>query len=118
MNERQLCELPSATEVLKRRPVRRSEFGGWRLDRRAHCLVLQAPDAWYEIPLAECRTSAQVLDWILQIAGKTWATPTIVAGLVRALDYYLDPQATLCSFGRERGPIDAVAAVRRRRKDD
>jgi hypothetical protein len=40
-----------------------------------------------------------VLDWIIQVAEKTWADDATVAGLVRALDDVLHPQAHLCSMG-------------------
>lgn len=70
----------------------------------------------YEVDLYRCTSSAEVLDWIIQIAGKEWASAehggddsehnpdgwtddAILAGLVRALDDVLHPQAHLCSFG-------------------
>jgi hypothetical protein len=63
------------------------------------------------VPLDRCRTSAEVADWIFQISSKTWATDAVLAGLVRALRTLLDPQATLCSFGEERGPIDVEVTL-------
>jgi len=54
----------------------------------------------YEIDLERCRTSAEVLDWIFQVQGKTWATAEIVNNLLEALDDLLNPQGTLCSFGK------------------
>lgn len=56
----------------------------------------------YEVDLEWCRTSAEVLDWIAQIAAKNWAGDATVAGLVRALEDVLDPQANLCSGGRDK----------------
>jgi len=53
----------------------------------------------YQINLERCATSAQVLDWIAQIAQKTWATPEIVGALVKALDRCLDLQGNLCGCG-------------------
>lgn len=107
--------LISAQEFLKR-PRRTPQFGGWSLDRRTLCLVLRDVngDDLYEIDLERCRTSAQLLDWVMQVAGKLWATDAVLAGLVRALDAYLDPQTRLCSFGMERGPIDVRTLLRRR----
>jgi hypothetical protein len=85
----------------------------WRFDRQR--LVLDLHDSkgrWiYEVDLERCRTSAQVLDWIMQVATKLWATDAIIGALVRELDRLLEPQATLCSFGKERGPIDVEAVV-------
>jgi hypothetical protein len=54
----------------------------------------------YYIDLERCLTSAQVLDWIMQVAGKRWATSAVLAGLVRALAFVLHPQQNLCSWGR------------------
>lgn len=56
----------------------------------------------YYIELERCGTSAQVLDWIVQISKKTWADDKCVANLVRILDDVLDLQANYCSFGVER----------------
>jgi hypothetical protein len=73
----------------------------------------------YWIDLREITTSAGMLDWIFQIAGKTWGTPEVVAGLVQAFQDLLHPQSTLCSFGVERGPIrvrDRIASLRRLRQ--
>ena len=63
------------------------------------------------VDLDRCTTSAEVLDWILQIRHKTWTTDQDVADLVHALDDVLRPQAKLCSWGVERGPIDVKAVV-------
>lgn len=62
----------------------------------------------YEVDLDACTSSAQVLDWICQLAGKTgaaWAGDdpgvhkAMVAGLVQALIDVLQPQANLCGCG-------------------
>jgi hypothetical protein len=60
---------------------------------------LEYPAEAYQIDPEHCCSSAQVLDWIMQIAGKPWATDACLAGLVRALDDILRPQDTLCSWG-------------------
>lgn len=57
---------------------------------------------WYEIDLERCNTSAQVLDWIIQIAKKRWATPEIIADLAKILDRCLDIQKNICSTGVNR----------------
>lgn len=92
----------------------RPKHGGWRLDRKRLCLVLHdARCPWrYEVDLERCKTSAQMLDWIMQVAMKAWTTNEIIAGLVLALRSYLRPQATLCSFGAERGPINVREMLR------
>jgi len=81
-----------------------AEGNPWRLNLDEFLLELE--DGTYEVALDDCRTSAEVLDWITQIAAKSWGTDAIVAGLVRALDVVIDPQSRLCSDGEERGPIE------------
>lgn len=88
------------------------ELGGtWTFMPRVGTIeyVLGNGNCLYQIDLEYCRTSAQVLDWIMQVALKTWATDRTVAGLVRMLDKILDPQSRLCSFGQEQGPISKGA---------
>lgn len=85
------------------------DWGPWRLN--ASTYVLDLPER-YEVDLERCLDSAQVLDWVVQVAGKTWATPEVVAGLVRALDDVLYPQSTICGSGV--GKSLTAAAVRKR----
>jgi hypothetical protein len=76
-----------------------SDWGPWQLDTRTWVLYTTRPYR-YEVDLEKCLDSAQVLDWIMQIAGKGWADDdTILAGLIRALHDVLDPQGQLCSGG-------------------
>ncbi|WP_039796367.1 hypothetical protein [Nocardia araoensis] len=87
-----------------------TNWGPWELDADNYALrihgvrkvVLDLPGGDYEIDLEECLTAAQTLDWVMQIAGKEWATDDVVAGLVRALNEILSPQAHLCPFGISR----------------
>ncbi len=75
----------------------------WRFDVDGFCLV--GPHG-YEVDLDRCTTSAEVLDWICQVAKKSWGSPEVVGELVQALDDILHPQETLCTDGRERGPVN------------
>lgn len=70
----------------------------WKYDSRYKCLELTIKPG-YEVYLDRCTTSAQVLDWIMQIGKKTWATKEIIADLVLKLDEILDIQGNLCSMG-------------------
>ena len=89
-------------------PDPRRDWGGWRYESGTAVLALydEAGRFLYEVDLERCDTSAALLDWIIQVSGKIFATDRVVAGLIRALDDLLNPQATLCSFGYERGPIN------------
>jgi hypothetical protein len=66
--------------------------------------------AEYEVDLERCRTAAEILDWIAQVAGKNWATDQILADLVRALDDVFSLQSTVCPFGNARR-IDVKRAL-------
>ena len=73
-------------------------WGGWGANFKRGTLYHAAED--YEIDLDECLTAGGVLDWLMQVAGKTWATPEVLAGLVHLVDRLVDPQGTVCR-GRE-----------------
>jgi hypothetical protein len=93
----ELCQRAAIEERRERRRLNRI----WHHDSR-HRTITYRP-LQYEIDLDRCTTSAAVLDWICQIANKTWATDTVLAALVRQLNALLEPQANLCSFGVECG---------------
>lgn len=93
--------LVSASELAHGATVGSRSWGPWRLDRRTRVLYPVEPYR-YEVDLDRCRTSAEVLDWICQVAGKGWADDATLAGLVRALDDVLYPQANLCSSGQSK----------------
>jgi hypothetical protein len=83
-------------------------WGGWVLSRWS--LVYPAYDSVDDnvVNLNRAgRSSPEMLDCIMQVAGKPWATSECIAGLVRALDDIFYPQGTLCSFG-EPGTHDAA----------
>lgn len=65
----------------------------------------------YPIPLERCLSAPEVLDWIMQVAGKSWANERLISDLVLTLRFYLQPQATLCSFGVDTGPIPLERAA-------
>jgi hypothetical protein len=71
-------------------------WGGWSL----HGDHLFYGDYCFE--LDDTGSSASVLDMIMQIAMKKWATDECLAGLVHALDDIFHPQATLCSCGADK----------------
>lgn len=82
------------------------KFGTWEYDPDSMLLTLERDGRQlYEVPLYECTTSAATLDWIIQVATKTWATDADLAGLVRAIREVIKPQAYLCGSGIERGPV-------------
>jgi hypothetical protein len=54
------------------------EFGGWH--------IVYGGDGGYPMDMDRFRSSAVVLDGIMQVAKKAWATDACIAGLVRALN--------------------------------
>jgi hypothetical protein len=82
-------------------------WGQWRYDPEVLVLIFTMDDQrdhHYEVDLERCKTSAQVLDWIMQVAGKNWATPQVMYDLIRAIDDLLHLQSNYCSWGEERNP--------------
>jgi hypothetical protein len=94
-----------------------SKLNGWKLYKSGE---LEFPayegGGGYPLDISDCTSSAKVLDWICQVAHKTWADDACVAGLVRALDEILDPQANLCSCGRDKQMTRAAVRGRIKRK--
>lgn len=88
-------------------------WGPWRLATDTLCLVAIDPrhgGERYEIDLERSITSAETLDWICQVAGKGWADDETLAGLVRAVNDVLRPQASLCSNGMSKEITSAEVA--------
>jgi len=89
-------------------PSSERRWGPWLYDERALSLVFDPRNEReaggetaylardYDIDLRRCRDSHQVLDWIAQIANKTWASPATIGYLVRALNDLLGLQAFMC----------------------
>ena len=75
----------------------------WRFD--ANALTLTYRDDSYQVDLETCRTSAELADWIFQVAAKAWISAKDVRYLLDDLDALLSPQRTLCSGGKEK--VDA-----------
>jgi hypothetical protein len=59
-------------------------WGRWTWHAPSRVLSIDA-DGAYEIDLDRCTSPMSDLDWILHLAGKTWATNADVGALVRAL---------------------------------
>ncbi|HZL33897.1 MAG TPA: hypothetical protein VFC78_01225 [Tepidisphaeraceae bacterium] len=63
----------------------------------------------YQLDLGAVQNSAQILDWIMQVSDKPWASPAVVVALLESLRSILDPQANFCSGGREPHTLDPPA---------
>ena len=80
----------------------------WKFNERDLTLSYGSPRERYYVKLKECDTSTGMLDWIMQVAGKTWADDHVLASLVRDLNHLLNPQ------GNHRGPINVRKVIRQR----
>jgi hypothetical protein len=87
------CDLPDDG------PPDESRWGGWH--RRGKRALVYRRDE-YEVDLITCTSSAEVLDWVAQVAQKDWATTDCVGGLCRAFDDIFNLQSTLCGCGHDR----------------
>jgi hypothetical protein len=78
------------------------QFGNWIYDQAAKVLKHQTrPD--YEVDIERMTTSAAILDLIRQATAKTWVSRQDAGDLIEAIRTIVNPQATLCSWGRECG---------------
>jgi hypothetical protein len=81
-----------------------SKWGGWRREGVFDIYYdITPPRAYppssYVVDLRRFTSSAKMLDVIMQVARKTWASAECIAGLVRALDHIFQVQGVLCSCG-------------------
>lgn len=88
------------------------DWAGWTLERLKLVYPAYPGGGVYPIDIERFTSSAQMLDTIMQVAGKSWATNDCIAGLVHALDCPLQPQGTLCSGGSNK--TLTVAQIRER----
>jgi len=85
-------------------------FGNWTFDEKA--LTLCYKEHQYCVDLRECKTSAELLDWICHISESTWASQDDVGAFVRAVNVLIQPQSTLCCEGKDQGPIEVEKVIR------
>jgi hypothetical protein len=103
----------SMQEVLELKPPPRS-WGGWQLNK-AGDLAYTAPQFFageYTWELERLRSTDAMLDLIMQVDSKIWATDACLAGLVRALNDIFDPQSGLVRGGETKFTQVYRAALR------
>lgn len=74
------------------------------------CLTLDIYDdsnrKLYDIDLERCRNASELLDWILQINCKSWASPGIIKSILNTIEdtcsniFESNAQGVFCPFGR------------------
>jgi len=75
-------------------------FKGWVYDRRSRMVIYK--ESGYDVPMWNCNTSAQILDWIIQLSQKEWEAPDALLGFIRMVNYLIDIQAHLCPGGESK----------------
>ena len=78
-------------------------WGDWQLDGERLTLDYRPGGIWrYELDLQRNHDSASILDFIFQVRQKGWATPTVLADLLNAVEDIFRPQQNLCSWGHNK----------------
>jgi len=62
-------------------------WGAWKLETNG-----ALSDGTYWVDIEHCYSSFEVIDWIVQVSHKTWASHEMVGALVEALDEILNIQ--------------------------
>ena len=84
------------------------EDNSWEYDADVRVLRYD----YYEVDLERMRTSAEVLDWIVQVSHKgAWGTPKVVGDLVRLVDAILGLQQNYCGRAMDSEPSGDVAEL-------
>ena len=94
-------------------PTKPHTHGPWTYDPE-RLVVTHRDTPSYEIDLEQMTTSAEVLDWIVQLNGKVWITAEDMGHFVELLDRLLYLQGRYCSGGTERGPVDVLTILTNR----
>jgi hypothetical protein len=55
--------------------------------------------------LTDVRSSADILDWIVWVSAKPWATDAVIAGLVRAFNDIFEPSQASAGQGKTLGGL-------------
>jgi hypothetical protein len=96
----------------------KTHWGRWILDMQDYSLSLREDESfsYYCIPLSLCNSSAEILDWIVQVQEKTWTFQRDVGDLAEALNDLLDLQRNFCGRAeRSDGRTDYAAKILRER---
>ena len=102
-------ELIKKAEKELKEKIKKGQWGNWRFSSKDNLLIIRKSPSpgererdLYEVILERCNTSAEILDWIAQLNGKTWTTPEDIGYLVEALNDLLSLQSNFCGGEEER----------------
>jgi hypothetical protein len=88
----------------REKPIPGDRWGGWYLTE-VRSLMLdegQPGRRLYEVDLDRITSSTDALDWLCQVAHKSWATHQTVGDLLRALECCIGSLQGLCHRDRMR----------------
>jgi hypothetical protein len=94
-----LAQIPS--------PQHGDHWGDWVFSEKNFTLTYDTDHGWFEVDLERMTNPARMLDAIFQFSTKVWAPREAVGDLVEALKDLLNPQSTLCSWGKAKN-LDAT----------
>ena len=78
------------------------EWGDWYFEPdRLELFLDRGGCVEYSIDLEMCMTSGEILNQLVEVAGKDWTSPADVSGLLAALNDLLQLQKNLCPGGTE-----------------
>ena len=109
-------ELFERVRQIEDQKLARRTWGNWKLTTTSLELLMQRPGSFYAVDLERLNTSAEMLDTIIQVAKKKWATPEVVGCLVKAFQDIFEPQTQICGCGTDH-PFNATAYLRHRYGD-
>lgn len=81
----------SAKEILEREtpsPEDGDIWGRWVYRKAVRCLFIypyEHVENFYDVDLDTCKTPRAVMDWLLQLSEKTWATADDIGNLLLAI---------------------------------
>lgn len=91
----------------------KTSFGRWTINATTAALEMTIPNTaqTYQVPLETMTDSATILDWVFQVAEKTWATSADVGDFVRAIEHLFG--RGVAGFGKD-SPFDPLPILARK----
>jgi hypothetical protein len=75
-------------------------FGDWTVDTINFLIDHRHPS--YPIPMGLLLDPVKILELLVQVNTKTWATPETVGNLLKAMEYCVGLQGNVCGGGTAR----------------
>lgn len=93
-----------------RESIFRDGIGCWKIDRKGNFYCTHPDSGEYWIAMDRLTDSPKMLDFIAQLANKSWVTSDILGDFVRLTNEVINYQGSLCGSGvGERISIEDIA---------